>query len=123
MKPSKMKGYIAEIKRYGIEVWGDFLFDFDEHDASIFEQTQKFVKDIKVDKVIPHYMIPSPGSETFNQLKQEGRLLTMDWSKYDGSPPVYYPKNMTVKELEEGIYWIWSKNASLKERVTAWFGS
>ncbi|SON49828.1 B12-binding domain-containing radical SAM protein [Vibrio tapetis] len=122
VKPSKMKEHIAEIKRHGIEVWGDFLFGFDEHDASIFKQTQEFVKEIKVDKVIPHYMIPFPGSETFNQLEQEGRILTTDWSKYDGSHPVYQPKNMTVNELEDGIVWIWSKNASLKERVMAWFG-
>ncbi|MGV2986685.1 B12-binding domain-containing radical SAM protein [Vibrio sp. E150_011] len=122
VKPSKMKEHIAEIKRHGIEVWGDFLFGFDEHDASIFEQTQSFVKEIKVDKVIPHYMIPFPGSETFNQLEQEGRILTTDWSKYDGSHPVYQPKHMTVNELEDGIAWIWSKNASLKEKMAAWFG-
>ncbi|MGF1787331.1 radical SAM protein [Photobacterium swingsii] len=122
VKPSKMKEHIAEIKRHGIEVWGDFLFGFDEHDTSIFEQTQEFIKEIKVDKVIPHYMIPFPGSATFNQLEQEGRILTKDWSKYDGSHPVYQPKNMTVNELEDGIYWIWRKNASLKERMAAWFG-
>lgn len=122
VKPAKMKEYIAEIRRHGIEVWGDFLFGFDEHDARIFEQTQAFVKEIKVDKVIPHYMIPFPGSETFTQLEKEGRILTTDWSKYDGSHAVYQPKNMTVSELEEGVYWIWSKNASFKERMSVWFG-
>ncbi len=98
-----MKAHIAEIKRHDIEVWGDFLFGFDEHDTSIFEQTQAFIKEIKVDKVLPHYMIPFPGSETFSQLEREGRILTTDWSKYDGSHPVYQPKNMTVRELENGI--------------------
>ncbi|MFA0544439.1 radical SAM protein, partial [Vibrio sp. 10N.222.52.B7] len=106
---SKMKEYIAEIRSHGIEVWGDFLFGFDEHDTSIFKQTQKFVEDIKVDKVIPHYMIPFPGSESFNQLEREGRLLTKDWSKYDGSHSVYQPSRMSVEELEEGLYWIWRK--------------
>ena len=121
VKPSKMKQYIAEIKRHGIEVWGDFLFGFDEHDTSIFEQTQRFIEEIQVDKVIPHYMIPFPGSETFCQLEKEGRILTTDWSKFDGSHPVYQPKQMTVSELENGIYWVWKKNASLKEKITAWF--
>ncbi|MCY9853389.1 B12-binding domain-containing radical SAM protein [Vibrio mediterranei] len=121
VKPSKMKAHIAEIKRHDIEVWGDFLFGFDEHDTSIFDQTQAFIKEIKVDKVIPHYMIPFPGSETFSQLEREGRILTTDWSKYDGSHPVYQPKNMTVRELENGIHWIWRKNTSLKERLFTWF--
>ncbi|MEL0611453.1 radical SAM protein, partial [Vibrio echinoideorum] len=68
----------------GIEVSGDFLFGFDEHDTSNFKQTQKFVEDIKLDKVIPHYMIQFPGSESFNNLELEGRLHTKDWSNYDG---------------------------------------
>lgn len=121
VKPSKLKQYIKDIQSYGIEVWGDFLFGFDEHDASIFEQTQSFIEDINVDKVIPHYMIPFPGSESFRQLDNEGRILTKDWSKYDGSHTVYLPKNMTVDELEEGIYWVWKKNTSLKEKISTWF--
>ncbi|WP_425667294.1 B12-binding domain-containing radical SAM protein [Vibrio tubiashii] len=121
VKPDKMKEYIKKIRQYGIEVWGDFLFGFDEHDTSIFEQTQQFVKEIKVDKVIPHYMIPFPGSETFKKLDQEGRILTKDWSKYDGSHAVYLPKKMTASELEEGIYWIWSKNTSFVDKMKSWF--
>ncbi len=121
VKPSKMKEYIAKIQQYNIEVWGDFLFGFDEHDASIFKQTQKFVEAIKVDKVIPHYMIPFPGSETYKQLEQQGRILTKDWSKYDGSHTVYQPKNMTALELEEGIYWIWKKNTRLMSQMKRWF--
>ncbi|MGF1682966.1 B12-binding domain-containing radical SAM protein [Photobacterium minamisatsumaniensis] len=104
VKPSKMKEYIATIKQYGIEVWGDFLFGFDEHDTSIFEQTQAFLNEIKVDKVIPHYMIPFPGSKTYSNLEKEGRILTTDWSKYDGSHTVFQPKNMTPNELADGIY-------------------
>ncbi len=120
VKPDKMKEYINKIRQYGIEVWGDFLFGFDEHDTSIFEQTQRFVKEIKVDKVIPHYMIPFPGSETFKKLDQEGRILTKDWSKYDGSHAVYLPKKMTPNELEEGIYWIWRKNTSFVDKMKSW---
>lgn len=121
VKPEKMKEYIDKIKQHGIEVWGDFLFGFDEHDSMIFEQTQQFVEQIKVDKVIPHYMIPFPGSESYKKLEAEGRILTKDWSKYDGSHAVYMPKNMTTDELEEGLYWIWSKNASFMDKLKSWF--
>lgn len=121
VKPEKMKEYIDKIKQHGIEVWGDFLFGFDEHDPMIFEQTQQFVEQIKVDKVIPHYMIPFPGSESYKKLEAEGRILTKDWSKYDGSHAVYMPKNMTTDELEEGLYWIWSKNASFMDKLKSWF--
>lgn len=121
VKPEKMKKHIATIKKYGIEVWGDFLFGFDEHTPDIFEQTLEFVKEIKVDKVIPHFMIPFPGSPTFNKLDKEGRILTRDWSKYDGSHAVYKPKNMSTTELEEGVYRVWEKSAGFMEKLKYWF--
>jgi len=121
VKPDKMKEYIAIIKQHGIEVWGDFLFGFDEHTPEIFQQTLDFVKEIEVDKVVPHFMIPFPGSETFRKLDAAGRILTKDWSQYDGSHAVYQPKNMSTTELEEGVYWIWEKNTSFLERIKYWF--
>lgn len=121
VKPHKLKEYIATIKRHGIEVWGDFLFGFDEHTPNIFEETLDFVKDINVDRVIPHYMIPFPGSETFKKLEADNRILTKDWSLYDGSHAVYQPKNMTADELEQGINWIWRKTSSFTQKLKYWF--
>lgn len=117
VKPDKMKAYMEIIKKYGIEIWGDFLFGFDEHTPEIFQETVDFVKDIKVDKVIPHFMIPFPGSESFNKLDADNRILTKDWSQYDGSHSVYQPKNMSTTELEEGVYWVWKQTASFTERL------
>lgn len=117
VKPEKLKDQVAIIKKHGIEVWGDFLFGFDEHTPDIFETTVKFIKDIKVDKAIPHHMIPFPGSETFKKLDSEGRILIKDWSKYDGSHTVYQPKNMTVKELDDGVSWAWWKSTGFSEKA------
>ena len=121
VKPDKMKEYLEIIKKYDIEVWGDFLFGFDEHTPDIFQETLDFINDIKVDKVIPHFMIPFPGSETFDRLEQDNRILTKDWSQYDGSHSVYQPKNMTVSELEEGVYWVWKKTTSFVDRLKYMF--
>ncbi|ELB1500944.1 B12-binding domain-containing radical SAM protein [Vibrio alginolyticus] len=122
VKPSKMKQYIKNIQDHGIEVWGDFLFGFDDHESSIFKESQSFIKDINLNKVIPHHVIPFPGSELFRRLEEEGRIITKDWSKYDGSHSVYLPKNMTTHELEEGVYWVWRKNATFKEKLISWLG-
>lgn len=121
VKPNKMKEHIALIKSHGIEVWGDFLFGFDEHTSSIFEETITFIKDINVDKVIPHFMIPFPGSETFKKLASENRILTKDWSQYDGSHIVYQPKKMSTDELETGLNRVWNKTSSFRERLKYWF--
>lgn len=117
VKPEKIKEYVAKVKSYGIEVWGDFLFGFDEHDKNIFKETLDFVKMIKVDKVFPHLMIPFPGSNTFKKLNDEGRILTTDWSLYEGETVVYKPLKMSVEDLEYGLYWFWGKNATIIEKV------
>lgn len=121
VKPEKMKEYMEIIRKHNIEIWGDLLFGFDEHTPDIFQETLDFINDIKVDKVIPHFMIPFPGSETFNKLDADNRILTKDWSKYDGSHSVYQPKNMTTDELEEGVYWVWKKTSSFMDRLKAYF--
>lgn len=122
VKPDKIKEYVAKVKSYGIEVWGDFLFGFDEHDENIFEETLDFVKMIKVDQVFPHLVIPFPGSGTFEKLESEGRILTYDWSKYEGGHAVFQPKRMSPKDLEDGLWWFWDKNASFLEKLSWTFG-
>lgn len=117
VKPNKVKEYVQIVKDHGIEVVGDFLFGFDAHDENIFEETLAFVEDIKVDKVYPHLMIPFPGSATFEKLDKEGRILTKDWSLYEGSNAVFQPKLMTPQQLEEGLWWFWYQQASFMDKV------
>lgn len=108
--PEKVKEYIATVKQYGITVWGDFLVGFDEHNPTIFKETLNFVKSIKADQTFEHLVIPFPGSDTFKIMERENRILTKDWSKYDGAHVVFQPKNMTVEELESGTWWLWRKS-------------
>lgn len=104
VKPEQIKEYVQIVKGHGIDVVGDFLFGFDAHDTQIFSQTLDFIKDINVDTAYPHLMIPFPGSETYKILDAEGRILTKDWSKYDGLHAVFQPAKMSPKELEYGTW-------------------
>ncbi|MCG8620341.1 MAG: radical SAM protein [Desulfobacterales bacterium] len=109
VRPESVKAHLSTVKRYGIEVWGDFLVGFDAHDVTIFEDTLKFIKEIKADRTFEHLVIPFPGSDTYKTLDGQRRILTKDWSKYDGSHVVFEPYKMSVEELEEGVYWLWLK--------------
>lgn len=110
VKPEKIKEYIKTVRSYGIEVWGDFLVGFDEHDGSIFKETLDFIKAIKADRTFEHLVIPFPGSQTFKDYDEMGRILTKDWTRYDGSHVVFQPKQMSPEELEEGVYWLYTKS-------------
>ncbi|MCT4586367.1 MAG: B12-binding domain-containing radical SAM protein [Carboxylicivirga sp.] len=109
VKPALIKEYVKIVKDHGIEVVGDFLFGFDAHDTSIFSQTTDFIKEIGVDTAYPHLMIPFPGSDTYKKLEAEGRILTKDWAKYDGSHAVFKPAKMSSEELEIGTWEVYQK--------------
>jgi hypothetical protein len=40
-------------------------------------------------------------------LNDEGRILTRDWSLYDGQHVVFRPKRMTVEQLQRGTERAW----------------
>ena len=45
----------------------------------------------------------------FKQLKEEGRILTEDWTLYDGQNVVYRPKKMSSVDLLTGNEWAWKE--------------
>ena len=117
IKPKDIKAYVQKVKSYGIEVWSDFLFGFDEESPDIFKETYAFIKEVGIDRPFPHLMIPFPGSRTFEKLDSQGRILTKDWSKYDGTHAVHQPRNMTPEELEKGVYWLWEKTKRTPQKI------
>lgn len=127
VQPDKMKEYVKRIQLYDIAVTSDFLFGFDAHDKDIFKDTLDYIKDIGFDEVHLHLIIPFPGSKTYEDLDGEGRILTKDWSKYDGTNVVYQPKMMSKEDLENGTFWIWKETEKLKKKTTSFeylsFGS
>ena len=51
-------------------------------------------------------VVPMPGTPTFRRWQAEGRILTTDWSKYDGKKHcVFRPARMSPEELISGTEW------------------
>ncbi len=83
------------------------LFGFDEHGPEIFEEALDFVEYAGVDVCDGIIVIPFPGSRMFAELDREGRILTRDWSKYDGANVVFEPAGMSAAELKKGQEWFY----------------
>ena len=92
-----------------IAVMGCFVFGFDHDEPDVFERTAEFAIDAKID--LPRYAIqtPFPGTALFHRLKREGRILTEDWSLYDGQHVVYQPSLMSPEELRLGTQRAWKR--------------
>ena len=102
VKADNVKDQIDRLHQHGIMVDSAAILGFDEHDTGIFRESADFFHDVGIDVCVPAIMIPFPGSRVFQQLEKEGRILTRDWSKYDGSHAVFQPKKMSSEELEKG---------------------
>ena len=50
-------------------------------------------------------------------MKDAGRLLTDDWSKYDGLHAIFRPAQMTAQELEEGAWWFYQKSLKMGKNL------
>jgi radical SAM superfamily enzyme YgiQ (UPF0313 family) len=118
----RTKEYIRKLHEYDIAVDSAMLFGFDEHSPEIFEETLDYVDDVELDMCHSVIVTPYPGTTLFQQFEQERRLLTRDWSKYDGTHAVFQPKQMSPEHLEEGMAWFHERynglGRSLKRRIT-----
>ena len=109
MNPDTVKENISRFHEYGITVDSAMLFGFDEHDKNIFKESLEFVRYTGVDVSHSVIVIPFPGSEFYKKMEQEGRLLTKDWSQYDGRHIVFQPAKMSPQEIMEGMKWFEDK--------------
>ena len=91
---------------YGIAVQAGTVFGFDHDDRSIFKATVEFYREIGLDSATISVLIPFPNTPAFRKLDAEKRILTYDWSKYDGKRHVVFqPALMSPGELLSGMEW------------------
>lgn len=93
---------IKRVRDAGIMLETSFIFGFDDHDESVFENTLRFVRDVSPGVPTFNLLTPYPGTAFFRRFQQEGRLLHTDWSRYNHSEVVFRPKLMTPEQLQRG---------------------
>jgi radical SAM superfamily enzyme YgiQ (UPF0313 family) len=110
--PGKYIKYISRIQKYGIFVQGEFIFGFDEDDASVFRETVDFAIRAKLGSARFAILKPYPGTRIYEQFLKEGRMRTNNWEKFHTRNVVYQPRNLTVEQLSRGRDWAYNTFAS-----------
>lgn len=90
---------IRLLKRHSINMHGMFVLGSDTDDIQTIRSTQKYAKRLDIDSIQFLMLTPLPGTPVFEDLKNSGRLIHTDWSKYDAHHAVFEPKLMTAFEL------------------------
>lgn len=113
---------VQKLHERKIALMGCFVFGFDHDDHDAFARTVELVQEAKID--LPRYAIqtPFPGTPLYQRLDREGRILTRDWSLYDGQHVVFQPTRLSPDELLRGTEWAWKQTyryRSIAQRLAA----
>jgi len=98
---------IKKIQSYGIGVMGLFIAGLDYDDPRVFDDIKNFIRKTGMFDQEVSVICPIPGSKIFLQLKQEGRIISENWDRYNYFLVNARPKRMSPEELISGILGIY----------------
>lgn len=97
---------IERIHRHRISVQAGIVFGFDGDGPETFRETLDGATRAGIDGATVSILTPFPQTPVFDGLEREGRLLTRDWSYYNGKTAVaFQPKRLDPQELWDGYLW------------------
>ncbi len=117
VKVDEHQKLISIIAKTGILVSSEMIVGTDSDTEDSIRETYEFVQKARIP--IPRFYIltPIPGSKLFHQYKEEGRLLTLEYEKYDGSKCIHTPKKISAESVSILYWWLNKKIFSFKSIV------
>ncbi len=101
---------VDTLQSRGVSVNGCFILGLDNHTPEVFPMMRDFVRSSGLAEVQLTVMTPFPGSNLYERLRREGRLLDEQfWDRCTLFDVNYRPARMTVDELESGMRWLFTE--------------
>jgi radical SAM superfamily enzyme YgiQ (UPF0313 family) len=91
---------VRELHRYGIMSHGMFVVGADSDTRQTIRDTVDFAKKNGIDTIMLSALTPLPGTTTFRDLDEQGRIFDKRWEFYDSHHVVFHPAHMTAHELQ-----------------------
>ncbi len=93
---------IRRLHGLGVMVNGSFVFGMDEDGEGVFDRTVEWAVGQGVETATFHVLTPYPGTATFRQMEEQGRILHRNWDLYDTRHVVFRPARLRAEALEAG---------------------
>ena len=93
---------IETIHKVGISIYASFVFGFDEDTEESFQRTLEFTKRHQFFVIAFNHLLTFPGTPTYNEFREEGRLISDKWWLQEGytyGTISFVPKRITADEL------------------------
>jgi len=110
--PAEYREITDTLHRFGLTIWGSFIFGFDEDDPSVFEETVDFAIRAKLFFVFFALLTPYPETSFYQRVKKEGRLIHDQWwllERPEEFAPYFVPKKMSAETLQKGWKKAWKE--------------
>lgn len=91
---------ISRFHQYGIRIHGMFVMGGEADTPESIRETADFALAARIDSIQFMILTPMPGTPYYDKLEKEGRIVTYDWSLYDGHHAVIKPVLMSPEELQ-----------------------
>jgi len=107
----KYQKLITKLHEFGVIIEAGFIFGLDSHNKDIFKTTVDWAIKNKIDIAQFSILTPLPGTKLFERLEAEDRIIAKnnlgkyEWDKFTAAEVVFEPKNMSAKELQQGLDW------------------
>lgn len=98
-----------------LHVHGMFVYGFDDDDWRTVIETVRFAKKARFCSTQFMILTPLPGSDFYNQVANEKRIMFDDWALYDAHHAVFKPKRLSLFELQRAQIFSHSKFYSVME--------
>ncbi|NOU16855.1 MAG: hypothetical protein HOO91_04775 [Bacteroidales bacterium] len=103
---NKEKSMVNYIQSVGIDIWGYFMFGFEEQDKTVFNRVIDFVNETEMKATSLTVLSPFPNTPLSLKLNKEDRIVMDNYSLYDQTHAVHIPAKMKYTDLLDGYNFV-----------------
>jgi radical SAM superfamily enzyme YgiQ (UPF0313 family) len=103
LRVASVENAITGFHEHGIAVHGMFVAGLDTDTAASADTAAAFARRLEIDTFQLMVETPLPGTRLWSRTVEADRLVSSDWSLYDGHHVVMRPAQMTPLELQLGV--------------------
>ena len=127
-RAGELAGAIKTIRAAGISLYGSFIYGLDGDTLDTPAAILDFINETRLDVPGINILRPTPGTQVFERLRQEGRLLfdPLDVTAYRysfGQEMLYKPKNIPLDAFIESYSTLTRQVFSIKNAITRGFAA
>jgi radical SAM superfamily enzyme YgiQ (UPF0313 family) len=111
--PRRFNQDLKAIRDKGIQVIALIMVGLDGDDASTFARTLDFLLENRISFLKLFTPCPYPGTQYYEDLRAQGRILTDDLRRYDYGSPLIEPLRMTSGDMLDGFKHVYQSFYSL----------